>query len=352
MIVFIDTNGTVRTILPSPVYQGQGISGSLYLVAPFPASNGVDVAFVLANGDATTTYALSPSTIALPDVFTENGEQYSVWEWETNNAFVTKYVGTVTGQFRVYAFDQNKQQQTVATAAFNFTVQKGVIPLNTTTPTPSQWANLVTLYSQLKDQVNTNTADIANKVDKTNRNNMLYGTDDKSQQALIPYSNYPVAWTIAMRQANGALRVTEDSTVNDAAVNNKQLTRELAKKLDKVTTDGAYARVYTVSHEGSQIMKSLSDEPEAYTIPIRTGSGTLKGTNAIEDDDLVPLNQFEQSLIDLNQEILNEFGGATVDEIKAASAAAVAAAESVEDTKYKLDNIENELTTFSVEVWE
>lgn len=351
MIVFIDTNGTVRTILPSPVYQGQGISGSLYLVAPFPASNGVDVAFVLPNGDATNIYALSPSTIALPDVITENGEQYSVWEWETNNAFVTKYAGTVTGQFRVYAFDQNKQQQTVATAAFNFTVQKGVIPLNTTVPTPSQWANLVTLYSQLKDQVNTNTADIANKVDKTNRNNMLYGTDDKSQQALIPYSNYPVAETIAMRTANGALRVTEDNTVNDAAVNNQQFVRELAKKLDTVTVPSTYSRLYGIASNGEQIVRNVSGAVEANTIPIRNAQGRLVANNAVESNELVPLNQFEQGLTDLNQEILDEFGGATVDEIKAASAAAIAAAKSVEDTKYKLDNIENELTTFSVEVW-
>lgn len=193
---------------------------------------------------------------------------------------------------------------------------------------------------------------LSGKVDKTNRNSMLYGTDNKSQQALIPYSNYPVAWTIAMRQANGALRVTEDDEVDDAAVNNQQLTRELAKKLDKVTTPSEYSRLYAISAKGEQFVRNVSAAGEASTIPVRNSRGGLVANNAVESNELVPLNQFEQGLTDLNQEILDEFGGATVDEIKAASAAAIAAAESVEDTKYKLDNIENELTTFSVEVWE
>lgn len=153
MIVFINTSGTVQQILPSPVYQGQGLSGSLYLVAPFPASNGVDVSFILPNGEATESYALTPSTVALPDTLTANGERYSVWEWQTNNGFITAIAGQVTAQFRVYAFNQSGEDETVATASVNFTVQSGVIPLDKETPTADQWANLVTLYSQAVNNI-------------------------------------------------------------------------------------------------------------------------------------------------------------------------------------------------------
>ena len=155
MIVFINTSGTVQQILPSPIYQGQGLSGSLYLVAPFSARNGVDVSFILPNGEATASYALTPSTVALPNTLTANGERYSVWEWQTNNGFITKIAGQVTAQFRVYAFNQSGEQETVATASVHFTVQGGVIPLDTETPTADQWANLVTLYSQAVDGLTT-----------------------------------------------------------------------------------------------------------------------------------------------------------------------------------------------------
>lgn len=147
MIIFAQADGTVQSILPSPVYQGSALSGSLYFVAPFAASNAVEVAFVRANGDVIGKYGLTRVTSGLPDVLDKLGTKYNVWEWQASNADVTAYAGEVTMQFRViYA------GQTLATASTVFTVQEGVIP-QPVEPSADQWDTLIELYSRLNAKV-------------------------------------------------------------------------------------------------------------------------------------------------------------------------------------------------------
>lgn len=148
MIVFVKADGSVQSVLPSPVYQGSSLEGSLYFVAPFPATNAVDVAFVRANGDVIGKDPLTLTPVAsLPDVLNKLGTEYNVWEWQTSNADVTAYAGEVLMQFRVtYA------GQTLATASTSFTVQEGVIP-QPVEPSADQWDTLIELYSRLNAKV-------------------------------------------------------------------------------------------------------------------------------------------------------------------------------------------------------
>lgn len=147
MIVFVKADGTVQSILPSPVYQGSSLEGSLYFVAPFPETNAVEVAFVRANGDVIGKYGLTRVTSGLPDVLDKLGTEYNVWEWQASNADVTAYAGEVAMQFRViYA------GQTLATASTVFTVQEGVIP-QPVEPSADQWDTLIELYSRLNAKV-------------------------------------------------------------------------------------------------------------------------------------------------------------------------------------------------------
>lgn len=144
MIIFAQADGTVQSILPSPVYQGSSLEGSLYFVAPFAASNGVDVAFELPSGNVTEHYPLTPVAENLPDVVSKLGSEYSVWEWQYSNAEITAISGVVSAQFRVfYGAD------TLSTAAVNFTVQEGVEVKPDGAPTNDQWSTLVQLYSKL-----------------------------------------------------------------------------------------------------------------------------------------------------------------------------------------------------------
>lgn len=147
MIVYINTSGTAIAVQPSPVYQGSSLAGLLYLVAPFPTTNDVSVAFTLANGEATDVYPMT-SVSALPDVLNALGDEYSVWQWQVEDARITAEAGTVTVQFAV-----SYNGQTVTTSSVNFTVQEGVLPLPPTTPSADEWQTLIELYGNLSGRV-------------------------------------------------------------------------------------------------------------------------------------------------------------------------------------------------------
>lgn len=147
MIIFIKADGTAINVVPSPVYQGSSLAGSLYLVAPFPPTNAASVAFTLANGDYTAEYAMT-SISELDGVTDKLGDEYSIWEWQTQNAFVTQFAGTVTAQFKV-----SYKGQIVATSAVNFTVQRGVQPLPPSDPSADQWQAMLELYGSLTGRI-------------------------------------------------------------------------------------------------------------------------------------------------------------------------------------------------------
>ena len=153
MIVFCNANGTVTSVLPSPVYQGSALSGGLYFLAPVPKTNSVTVAFDLADATVTDSYLLTPVVQGLENIVDTLGETYSVWEWQTKDKRITEQPGVVTAQFSIGYFSGeggNSKFQGQTTAAVTFTVQKGVAPLPTETPSADQWDTLIALYSEIK----------------------------------------------------------------------------------------------------------------------------------------------------------------------------------------------------------
>lgn len=210
MIVFCSAEGTVTKVLPSPVYQGSSLSGGLYFVAPFPSSNTVTVAFQLANGDFTTDYLLSPITEndnELQGVFDKLGKNYSVWEWQADNGFVTAYAGEVTAQFKV-VYAKNGVAQLQTTASVVFTVQKGVETLPAAPPSDKQWNDLLALYTQIAADYTQLTADL---------------------KALGAPSVKPIAATVPLRDKNGNVKTNEPQADNDAA--NKKFVGEKIAEL-------------------------------------------------------------------------------------------------------------------------
>ena len=210
MIVFCSAEGTVTKVLPSPVYQGSSLSGGLYFVAPFPSSNTVTVAFQLANGDFTTDYLLSPITEndnELQGVFDKLGKNYSVWEWQADNGFVTAYAGEVTAQFKV-VYAKNGVAQLQTTASVVFTVQKGVETLPAAPPSDKQWDDLLALYTKIAADYTQLTADL---------------------KALGAPSVEPKAGTVPLRDKNGNVKTNEPQADNDAA--NKKFVGEKIAEL-------------------------------------------------------------------------------------------------------------------------
>lgn len=57
-------------------------------------------------------------------------------------------------------------------------------------------------------------------------------------------------------------------------------------KLDKITSNNDYARLYAVSDRGAQTTFNLASPPTAYTVAYRTSTGTLKGATPTADNDL------------------------------------------------------------------
>ncbi len=202
MIVFIKADGTPLNVVTSPVYQGSQLNGSLYLVAPYSATNAVTVNFTLPNGDLTETYLLTPIN-AIEGVETEKLEGYSIWEWQANNKKITEYAGKVTAQLSVLYPDEQVQ----TTASVDFTVLRGSIPLPPQEPTESQWDELIRLYGQ-----------IAGQLTKPLIVNVTF-PEDQIGTMIVEYSNgtfvsvpYPVSENeIVIRQEN-YIRVIEYTT--------------------------------------------------------------------------------------------------------------------------------------------
>ncbi len=147
MIVFIKADGTPLNVVTSPVYQGSQLNGSLYLVAPYPAQNGVSVRFILPTGEITVASPMTPIN-EIEGVETEALEGYSIWEWQVNNREITAYAGKVTAQFSI-SFSEQLQ----TTASVDFTVERGVLPIIPEEPTTNQWDELIRLYGELSGQL-------------------------------------------------------------------------------------------------------------------------------------------------------------------------------------------------------
>ena len=100
MIIFAKADGTVINTQPTPIYQGSSLKGSVYLVAPFPNSNGVTIQFQLPNGNVTKAYPMTP-TGEIEGVKLDNSEM-SVWCWNVKNSMVTAIPGVVGVTIKVY----------------------------------------------------------------------------------------------------------------------------------------------------------------------------------------------------------------------------------------------------------
>lgn len=131
MIVFAKADGSVINVMPSPVYQGSNLSGSIYFVAPLSRLNAVNLAFKLPNGIYTQSYNMT-GVSELEGITDKLGKEYSVWEWEDKNAEITQYAGVCIAQFSAYL----PNGQLLTTSSASFEVQEGVLP--ELPPVPSQ----------------------------------------------------------------------------------------------------------------------------------------------------------------------------------------------------------------------
>lgn len=80
---------------------------------------------------------------------------------------------------------------------------------------------------------------------------------------------------------------------------------ELEKKLDKVSSTSTHIQAYTKNTDGSQSTTNVSENVVGGSIAKRTSTGQLKAIKAVENDDLVNLNQMNGEL-EKKQDVINE----------------------------------------------
>lgn len=147
MIIFAKANGTVVETTPTPFYQGSSLKGSIYLVAPFPNTNGVTIQFQLPNGNVTKAYPMTP-TGEVEGVMLD-GYEVSAWTWDVKNAMVTAIPGVVTATIKVIDTDDN-----VTSIVSSFSVIKGTPnALDPSTPSASEWQAIISALGSIGGKV-------------------------------------------------------------------------------------------------------------------------------------------------------------------------------------------------------
>ena len=147
MIIFAKANGEVIKTEPSPIYQGSSLKGSIYLVAPFPNTNGVTIQFQLPNGDVTKAYPMTP-TGEINGVKLDN-KDLSIWVWDVANAMVTAIPGMVA--LTISVIDTNGN---VTTIVSSFSVIKATpSALPPSVPSTDEWNTIISLYGEVAGKV-------------------------------------------------------------------------------------------------------------------------------------------------------------------------------------------------------
>jgi hypothetical protein len=147
MIIFAKADGTVIETKPTPFYQGSSLKGSIYLVAPFPNTNGVTIQFQLPNGNVTKAYPMTP-TGEVEGVMLD-GYEVSAWTWDVKNAMVTAIPGVVTATIKVIDTDNN-----VTSIVSSFSVIKGTPnALDVSTPSASEWEAIISALGSIGGKV-------------------------------------------------------------------------------------------------------------------------------------------------------------------------------------------------------
>lgn len=156
MQFFIDSQGTVKNLISSPVYQGSTNANELVLVAPFSSANMVDAVFRLPNGIKTNPYLMKVQ--GTPMVI--EGVTYNLWRCLLDGA-ITEYAGPVTVWFEIHQNGFYTNNGTVynpitpTTYASTFTVQKGGTPnLENMTPSPNIYSAILDYLAQIYPQYN------------------------------------------------------------------------------------------------------------------------------------------------------------------------------------------------------
>lgn len=144
MVYFLNASGGIVHCVPESVYQGSAEGNRLFLVSPHAASTEVWAAFRLPDGSVTPRRRLEYAGV-LENYRCENGEAACGWSLSLPSSVTAQY-GTVRVQFYFLAPEQGQE----ASAAAQFTVERGIPSELPSAPEADVYADIVAALSALR----------------------------------------------------------------------------------------------------------------------------------------------------------------------------------------------------------
>lgn len=144
MVYFLNASGGIVHCVPESVYQGSAEGNKLFLVSPHAASTEVWAAFRLPDGSVTPRRRLEYAGV-LENYRCENGEAACGWSLSLPSSVTAQY-GTVRVQFYFLAPEQGQE----ASAAAQFTVERGIPSELPSAPEADVYADIVAALSALR----------------------------------------------------------------------------------------------------------------------------------------------------------------------------------------------------------
>ena len=144
MVYFLNASGGIVHCVPESVYQGSAEGNKLFLVSPHAASTEVWAAFRLPDGSVTPRRRLEYAGV-LENYRCKNGEAACGWSLSLPSSVTAQY-GTVRVQFYFLAPEQGQE----ASAAAQFTVERGIPSELPSAPEADVYADIVAALSALR----------------------------------------------------------------------------------------------------------------------------------------------------------------------------------------------------------
>ena len=144
MVYFLNASGGIVHCVPESVYQGSAEGNKLFLVSPHAASTEVWAAFRLPDGSVTPRRRLEYAGV-LENYRCENGEAACGWSLSLPSSVTAQY-GTVRVQFYFLAPEQGQE----ASAAAQFTVERGIPSELPSAPEADVYADIVAALSAVR----------------------------------------------------------------------------------------------------------------------------------------------------------------------------------------------------------
>lgn len=144
MVYFLNASGGIVHCVPESVYQGSAEGNKLFLVSPHAASTEGWAAFRLPDGSVTPRRRLEYAGV-LENYRCENGEAACGWSLSLPSSVTAQY-GTVRVQFYFLAPEQGQE----ASAAAQFTVERGIPSELPSAPEADVYADIVAALSALR----------------------------------------------------------------------------------------------------------------------------------------------------------------------------------------------------------